>query len=505
MGKKLATIALVASMLFNSYSLNSKINDKYDISFLWHHNLDAVLDYKEEISKRLSSISEKLIIVKGKKNFGLVYDRDTSSQERADTIAKSLYDKFLKNQGFEEPTGIKDAGYQPVHNVSFLSGKSLEGAIKEYNKIFKILSEKYKKFDSKNFVIEENQDEQKFVVYKSYLNENEAIELAKIIKSETELETSITRETGRDIIYNSSLQDLDDIILEQKKEQKSAKKVVKKKTKPETKLSPDCFEDKIDALYKQYKEDGLVAKGEKVAICVYDFYTDTKVVSINEDIPMQCASMVKPLVVLAYYHQLSKGKLKKIKSDKGNLRNMINYTSNSRSANKSTNKIMRRLGGFSAVDKILKNNYGGIFQQTRIVEEIPPGGATRKNKASAHDYSRFLYALWNNQLPYSDEIIRLMGLPNRDRIYTGNNIPGGLSVIDKTGSTATVCGNMGIIVAKDKKGNKRPYIIVEIIQRKSPHTNLYGFYRRRGKAMRKVSEWLYHKLMSYHNRWLAPN
>ena len=106
------------------------------------------------------------------------------------------------------------------------------------------------------------------------------------------------------------------------------------------------------------------------------------------------------------------------------------------------------------------------FSNTHIIERIPTGGRSYRNKASALDYHRFLYALWYNQLPFSNELKRLMNLPNRDRVYTGaDEVARQTWVFDKTGTTARLCGDMGILVAQGRNGGRYPYTFIGIIEK----------------------------------------
>ena len=63
------------------------------------------------------------------------------------------------------------------------------------------------------------------------------------------------------------------------------------------------------------------------------------------------------------------------------------------------NWIMRYVGGPKAVERILEKHYPEVFKDTHVVEYIPANGRTYRNKASIHDYSRFLYALWKEKIP----------------------------------------------------------------------------------------------------------
>jgi beta-lactamase class A len=170
---------------------------------------------------------------------------------------------------------------------------------------------------------------------------------------------------------------------------------------------------------------------------------------------------------------------------------MIQYSNNA-----STNLIMKMAGGPARCEEILRTHYSHIFKNTAIKEYIPPGGKTYKNSALPSDYVRFLLALWNDELPYSKEMRRLMALPGRDRLYDGTPIPQGTLVYNKTGSTAHLCGDMGILVLHDKAGKRYPYAIVGIIEQSS-RPNDYGHWMRtRGDVIRQVSTLVYEEMKS---------
>ena len=212
-------------------------------------------------------------------------------------------------------------------------------------------------------------------------------------------------------------------------------------------------------------------------------------VDINADQLFQAASMIKPFVALAFFHRVKEGTLKYGPKSRRNMELMIQ-----RSNNPATNWVMRMAGGPAEVDRLLRRHYSSIFKNTRIVEYIPSGGRTYKNSALPADYIRFLLALWNNELPYGKEIRRLMSLPGRDRLYNGTPIPRGTLVYNKTGSTARLCGDMGILVAKDSKGNRYPYALVGIIERDTRASNYGNWMLTRGNVIRQVSTLVYKEL-----------
>jgi beta-lactamase class A len=256
------------------------------------------------------------------------------------------------------------------------------------------------------------------------------------------------------------------------------------------------------ALLGQLRTQGLIGADERSSWAVYDITTREKLVSINEDTPRQAASMIKPFVAQAFFFtvQDSGGKVRYTDAVRETMERMIR-----RSSNPATNEIMSLVSrhnksqGPAAVEKVLKRKAPTIFRDTRIVETIPASGQTYRNRASAHDYNRFLTAMWDDQLPYAAELRSIMALPNRDRIASGvDGIPDSVKVYDKTGSTAQLCGDMGIVDARDVMGRSRPYTFIGIIERPSSAKSYGTWIKRRGDAIRTVSDLVYREMKARH-------
>lgn len=257
-----------------------------------------------------------------------------------------------------------------------------------------------------------------------------------------------------------------------------------------------AIEIKIERYFKSLRRQGIIPGNERTAWSVYDFTTGRKLVSINENRPRQSASMIKPFVAQAYFYKNTENPRRYDfgRQVKELMEGMIRYSDNG-----ATNYFIDRVGNGNPrqVEQVLKQRAPGIFQQTRIVEHIPHNGRTYRNLASARDYSRFLYAIWNNSLPHADQVKYYMGLPNRDRLYNGPH--DSAITYDKTGSTARLCGNMGIIVAKGRDGRRYPYTFIGIIE-KSSRTNNYTYWvRHRGRIIHQVSRLVYDELKQLHN------
>jgi beta-lactamase class A len=262
------------------------------------------------------------------------------------------------------------------------------------------------------------------------------------------------------------------------------------------------LQGQVVGLVKRLRSAGKIRWDEKTSWSVYDFTGRTKLVSINEEQPRQAASMLKPFVAQAFFYTLrdNPGRLQYTSTIRDTMERMIRKSSNT-----ATTELMQIVSRYNsnmgpqATEYVLKRHAPQVFRQTSIVEYIPSDGRTYRNQASARDYSRFLYAQWNRQMPYSAEVLELMALPNHDRITRGvSNIPSDVRVYDKTGSTAMLCGNMGIIECRDGRGRPRPYTFIGIIE-KANRTNYYGrWITNRSNAIREVSNLVYTYMQSQH-------
>ena len=68
------------------------------------------------------------------------------------------------------------------------------------------------------------------------------------------------------------------------------------------------LEGQIEHYIKSLRSKGIIRGDERTAWLVYDFTSGKKLVSINEDTTLQAASMIKPFLALAFFHQVKAGK-----------------------------------------------------------------------------------------------------------------------------------------------------------------------------------------------------
>jgi beta-lactamase class A len=263
-----------------------------------------------------------------------------------------------------------------------------------------------------------------------------------------------------------------------------------------------ALQSQVSALVKRMRAEGRISSNERTSWSIYDFSTRKKLVSINEDIPRQAASMIKPFVAQAFFYTADRRSSGVQFSS--SVRDIMEQSIR-RSSNTATNELMRMVShangnhGPGDVEQVLKRYAPGVFRETRVVEYIPTGGRTYRNLASAHDYSRFLFALWHSRMPHAEELRDIMGLPNHDRITRRvSSIPAHVRVYDKTGSTARLCGNMGIIECQDDRGRSRPYTFIGIIERDSRTESYTSWITARSNALRSVSNLVYLYMKNRH-------
>lgn len=252
--------------------------------------------------------------------------------------------------------------------------------------------------------------------------------------------------------------------------------------------------DAINAYVQDLRKRKLIDPDETTSWYVQTLHDDRTWAAINAERSLQCASMVKPYVALAFLHRVEEGRILYGDESRAKLEAMIQYSSNT-----ATNWAIMLLGGPASVQRILTENYGHLLRETSITETIPQSGRTYKNRSSARDYVRFSRALWRGELPRNAELERLMSLPGRDRLYTGApDIPKCTQVMNKTGTTSQLCGDFGILVAQSRAGKKVPYAIVGIIEKSCAASSYGAWVASRTQVIRGVSNLAYMTLKEHY-------
>lgn len=498
----------------------------YDIIYIRTNDLEKVLDYKEDLESIFDrNVLKKLKIVGRGDEFALIYDGNLSSRAVSKTLIKHA--ELLNNAGFDEPYAVKEQVFDQLYNVSYGMGPNLDPLKEKYQILYNSLGEDVKR----DLFIEQTDHGNYILVYRLRGDESSTIRIARqhaaLLKAK-KIITSLARENNNAVVYGeSSLIDdgsvekpaVNVLAVDSTGNQTAVQKIVPMAEKKSIPVEPPQkiaarakaekgmiaadsqgalanntkFEQSIEDYIENLKRKGILGSDESMGWMVYDLEQDRRVVGINADMEFQAASMIKPFVALAYFHQAKENKLSYGAQGKKQMEAMIQ-----RSSNPATNWVMKQVGGPVQCEAILKRYYNTIFKKTAIKEYIPADGRTYLNSAPPSDYVRFLRALWNEELPYGKEIRRLMALPGRDRLYYGTPIPKGTLVYNKTGSTARLCGDMGILVPKTKRGERYPYAIVGIIERRSRASNYGQWMHSRGRVIRDISTMVYEELKKEH-------
>jgi beta-lactamase class A len=446
----------------------------YDISYIWHSDLEGALDYMEQVGHALGAdVRRRLRIVRGGTgNYGVVYDCDVRAPSAAEITARE-HSVTLEERGLDPAAVIEDTGYEELYNIVYGKGPNLAAHKQNFQKVSRQLGPNVKK----RLVIEETSDGQYALVYKRYGDRDSTLEIVKRHEDAlrgTDVSVSFIRESNNDVVYGES-SFLDEGLADEEPV-----------TRDVSPIESD-LEQRIENYIGDLRKQGVIPWDEQTSWSAYDFTSNTKLMTINEDVPRQAASMIKPFIALAFLHKTRYGPFIYGPKSKSLMQRMIQHSDNG-----ATNALIDLLRGPKAVQRILTEHYPGVFRETRIVEKIPYGGRTYRNQASAHDYSRFLYALWKDRVPHARELRRLMALPNRDRLYDGvPNIPIGTLVYHKTGTTSRLCGDFGILAPKGHNGRRYPYTMVAIVEKARRTRSLSRWINSRGSIIRKVSGMVY--------------
>jgi len=484
---------------------------QYDIAYIWDDDLTNVLDYQNQLEETLGPEVALHLRIVGRKEggYGIVYDHNGTALSSAQLMVQ--HSEMLRSEGLSECFAVEDNGYFQLYNVSYGLGPNLEDMKKHYARVYNYLGDEV----GKNLYIEQTDKNNYTLIYRRRGDRSSTYRVArnhaKLLKKK-KISTTILAEKNNPVVFGESSH-LDDqqpaskpataVATTPKAKAEPAQKVVKSVAKSRPSSPPPSsrkkvialpsaggnFEATIEQYIKDLRNKGKLASEEKTGWMVVDLTSGKSIVDINANKLFQAASMIKPFIALAFFHKVKEGALKYGPKSRRNMELMIQ-----RSNNPATNWVMRMAGGPAEVDKLLRTHYSDIFKNTRVVEYIPAGGRTYKNSALPSDYIRFLQALWSNNLPYGKEIRRLMSLPGRDRLYNGTPIPRGTLVYNKTGSTARLCGDMGILVAKDRKGNRYPYALVGVIERDTRAANYGDWMLTRGNVIRQVSTLVYKEM-----------
>lgn len=471
---------------------------RYDVLYIWDNDLNNLQDYKEELEAQLGpEVGKKLRLIQRGDRYGIIYDCNTTALSSAKMAVH--HSILLGKAELGDARAIKDEDYHELYNVSYGRGPNLAALTERYRTIYRYLGAEV----GKDLFIEKSDNGTFTLIYRRQADQQSTMTVARRhakLLARIRLSASITREENNEVVFGeSSLLDHEEKAANTAPSPAEALPVqsaeVDKKSVDETvACSTSTLEEQLEEYITELRHKGQVARDEKTGWLVIDLTRGETLVEINVDNPYQAASMIKPFIALAYFHRLKDGKLHYGPQSHRKMAAMIQHSNNS-----ATNWILRQVGGPRAAQKILRTHYSHLLQETSIVEYIPSGGRTYRNKASAKDYGRFLVALWRNQLPHSKELRRLMALPGRDRLYWGTPIPQGTLIYNKTGTTAKLCGDMGILAPRAENGRRYPYVVVGIIEKQRKTRNYGRWAMSRGNVIRQVSSMIYQAMKTTYN------
>lgn len=471
--------------------------DRYDVLYVWDADLNNLQEYKEELETHLGpEVGKKLRLIQRGEQYGIIYDCNATALSSAKMAIR--HSIVLDKAGLGDARAIRDENYHELYNISYGHGPNLAALIDRYKTIYRFLGSEV----GKALFIEKGDDGKFTLIYRRQMDRQSTMAMAQRhakLLAKIDLPASITREENNEVVFGeSSLLDHEEKAPDAAPTESvavSSATAAQKKSAGEMVANCDSgLEKQLEEYINELRRKGQVARDEKTGWLVIDLTKGETLVAINVEKPYQAASMIKPFIALAYFHRLKEGKVVYGPKSRRKMEAMIQHSSNS-----ATNWILRQVGGPKAAQKILSRQYSHLLRETSIVEYIPSGGRTYRNKASAKDYGRFLVALWHNKLPQSKELRRLMALPGSDRLYRGTPIPRGTLVYNKTGTTAKLCGDMGILAPRAQDGRRYPYVVVGIIE-KQRKTRNYGYWQMaRGNVIRRVSSMIYQVMKTTYN------
>ena len=487
-------------------------SELFDVLYYrWTEDIGEALDNLHEVKSAIGDSSDGSVeIVRHAKEYGVVL-RLGSSPDTAKLLAEAHSGVLADVSGADETlaSSVPRKEYSRVFNVSYGLGPNLKPLVEAFDEVARQLGGDV----ARQLVIERTDHDNYALVYKRYGDlegtRDAAARHDKILRAKG-IRASFIQEQAFAVVYNGTGDVVEPEPVPDEPEDLEPGPVVEPEPEPEPEPDPkpepepaapapvaaprpvtkhaliegtSPLRDTINEYIQGQRGKGRITSDETTAWLVYDLLADKMLASINADKPLQCASMVKPFVMLAFFHEVNRGRFIYGSTSRGRLEAMIQ-----RSSNSSTNWTIDQIGGPASVQRILDKHYGDICQATKVVERIASDGRTYRNLASASDYGRFLRALWKGQLPKSKEMRRIMNLPGRDRLYDGApSIPVGTHVYNKTGSTARLCGDMGILVVGPSK-SRVPYIVVGVIEKSRRTTAYSSWISMRANVIRSVSD-----------------
>ncbi|MFC2143316.1 twin-arginine translocation signal domain-containing protein [Candidatus Aenigmatarchaeota archaeon] len=455
---------------------------KYDVSIAWGPDPETLNEYRDRIGYELGSgVRKRLRLVRGKSQFGLIYDKDGTKNE-ADDFAIHLRNLLIQenvigsDDGDEFPIAITDVGYDTAWNVQYGVGPSEDGARSLYGKVYSLLGPNL----GDDLVIEERSSGKYAVVYKRWGDEDSTKIVAgshrRTLASHGIGATHVA-EQGHDVIYTEStyLDETDEreVIARQreiKKKEPKREEIEDRERKRRAGTRQQRIEQEVNRVVGGYRRGGTLRdhNTERSGLFAKDMRTGERLMAFNADKPYQSASASKAFEALGLMHRAANERGFTYGSrSKKRVEAMLGRKGTGYGYNSSERWVMEQIGGPRALQSILKGEYGGIFVNTRIVEAVPVNGKAYRNKASARDYARFYEALMYGTIPECsnrETQIRFNKELRRVLTFGGGRIKGtrrrpGMRIYNKSGTTGYQISDAGAVVRSGV-----PYVIAEVLE-----------------------------------------
>ncbi len=229
---------------------------------------------------------------------------------------------------------------------------------------------------------------------------------------------------------------------------------------------------------------------DDISIHIHDLSKNETVVNIKADRIRNAASLIKPFVMLTVYDLAKQNRIYLTDTVENQIYKMITI-----SHNESTNDLIRLIGkgstfrGLELINATIKK-YG--FRDTYLVEAIPEGGRTYRNRTSAYDMSEFFRKLYSRTLVspyYSQKMIDILLNNKVHRIETPTLVQDGVPVADKTGYVRGTNGDCGIVFLRNIKQNASDYVVSIIIE--NPYRPQEGWGKQKTAVIRHLSNLIY--------------
>lgn len=229
----------------------------------------------------------------------------------------------------------------------------------------------------------------------------------------------------------------------------------------------------------ELRQQGVLSPRDKTSVLVYGLHSDKHFVRINVDEQRMAASLIKPFIMLVAYHRIAKGK-KAYAGFESDVRQMIVHSDNN-----ATNRVLRFVGGPQTAHRIVR---AYDFDKTTIVQYIPAGGRTYRNKTSARNLNALLWKLHNGQLisaAYSRKMLDHLDHYATSRLAA---LQGEFDV-DLAGKTGFVSGLNGEAtrVSYPSSSGPRHYNFVAMVENRSMPGRRGGEWgKRTSRAIRQI-------------------